>query len=33
MSFSKLMAFVHSRALHFTRIDQLEDRFEGAGQS
>jgi hypothetical protein len=30
MSFSKLMALIHSRALHFTRIDQLQDRFEGA---
>src|SRR5438876_753236 len=30
MSFSKLMALLHGCALHFTRIDQLQDRFEGA---
>src|SRR5438093_349916 len=30
MSFSKLIALIHGRALHFTRIDQLQDRFEGA---
>lgn len=30
VSFSKLIALIHGRALHFTRIDQLQDRFEGA---
>src|SRR5947207_3686476 len=30
MSFSKLLALLQSRALHFTRIDQLQDPFEGA---